>query len=165
MKRSNLALGLCVVGLAVWSIGCGAKDAGKAPMKSDSASAGDDHAHAEGPHEGAIAAWGDGQFNVEFIVDHDKKEATLYVLGGDLKTPAPIATDKVILVIKEPAMTVECKPAPLEGEADGKASRFVGSNDGLGTVREFEGTISGVVDGKPYSGDFHEHAHVGHDHK
>lgn len=157
---SGLMLSLCVIGCAPSE---DKKNAGKSGADLAGKAAGDDHHHDEGPHEGALADWG-GKYKVEFLVDHDKKETTLYVLGPDLKTPAPIAAEVITLVIKEPAMTIECKPAPQDGEAAGSSSRFVGSNDGLGTVREFAGTISGVVEGTPYSGDFHEHAHEGHSH-
>ena len=53
----------------------------------------------------------------------------------------------------------------VRGESNGVSSRFVGVHDSLGVVQEFAGTISGEVDGTPYSGEFAEEAHVGHDHK
>ena len=127
--------------------------------------AGHSHGHGAGPHEGTLADWGGGKYHVEFTVDHDKKEATVYILGGDEKTPAPIKTDKVLLSIKQPAFQVELAAKPLDGETDGKASRFVGTHDSLGVVQEFAGTISSEIEGTPYAGDFAEEAHVGRDHK
>jgi hypothetical protein len=120
------------------------------------------HAHGEGPHGGTVADWGGGKYHVEFTVDHDKQEATVYLLGNDEKTPSPIkATDgNLLLTIKEPAFQVELVAQPLEGEADGVASRFVGKNEKLGVVQEFAGTISGEVEGTPYAGDFAESAHT-----
>jgi hypothetical protein len=55
---------------------------------------------------------------------------------------------------------------PLEGEAEGTSSRFVGTHDTIGIVKEFAGTISGEIEGTPYTGDFKEepHAHAA-DHK
>ena len=120
-----------------------------------------DHEHGAGPHGGTLADWGGGKYHVEFTVDHDKKEATIYLLGADEKTPAPatVVDGKLLLTIREPAFQVELVARPLDGEADTTASRYVGTHDSLGIVREFAGTISGVVDGTPYAGDFEEHAH------
>ena len=116
-------------------------------------------AHGTGPHEGAVADWGGGKFHVEFTVDHDKQEATVYVLGDDEKTAAPIKADKILLSINDPKFQVDLVAVPLEGEADGKASRFVGKHESLGKVQEFAGSISGEVDGTPYVGDFKEEPH------
>lgn len=121
--------------------------------------------HGAGPHEGAVADWGGGKFHVEFTVDHEKKEATVYVLGSDEKTPAPVKSDKILLTIKDPKFQVELTAKPLDGEKDGLASRFVGNHDSLGKVQEFAGTMSGEVDGTPYAGDFAEEAHAAHDPK
>lgn len=120
--------------------------------------------HGAGPHEGTLADWGGGKYHVEFTVDHDKKESAVYVLGGDEKTPAPVKTSdgSLLLTITEPAFQVTLKAAPLDGEADGASSRYVGQHDSLGIVREFSGSISGEVDGTPYAGDFKEEPH---DHK
>ena len=120
-------------------------------------------AHGAGPHGGAIADWGGGKYHVEFTVDHNTQESTVYVLGSDEKTAAPIKADKVLLSIVDPKFDVELAPAPLEGETGGVASRFVGTHESLGKVQEFDGTISGEVDGTPYTGDFTEGAE-GHGH-
>ncbi len=113
-------------------------------------------AHGAGPHGGAVADWGGGKYHVEFTVNHDTQEATVYVLGDDEKTAAPIKADKLLLSIVDPKFEVELAPTPLDGEADGLASRFVGKHENLGKVQEFDGTISGEIDGTPYTGDFKE---------
>ena len=120
-----------------------------------------DHEHGEGPHGGTVADWGGGKYHVEFTVDHDAKQATVYLLGADEKTPSPVTImdGKLLLTIREPAFQVDLVARPLDGETDATASRYVGTHDSLGIVREFAGTISGVVDGTPYAGDFTEHAH------
>ena len=156
------------------ALGCGDQPTPK-PSNTPAASttpAKDDHghkhaAHGEGPHEGAVADWGGGKFHVEFTVDHDKQEATIYVLGSDEKTSTPIkaADGKLLLTIKEPSFQVELTAMPLDGEGDGTCSRFVGKHEKLGVVQEFAGTISGEVEGTPYAGDFQEEAHGEHDHK
>ena len=119
------------------------------------------HAHGAGPHDGTIADWGGGKYHVEFTVDHDKQEGTVYILGGDEKTPTPIKAEEIQLIIKDPAMEVALKAAPQEGDPEGTASRYVGNHEKLGVVQEYAGTITGVIDETPYSGDF---AEVAHDH-
>jgi hypothetical protein len=49
------------------------------------------HVHGTGPHGGTIADWGGGKMHIEFTVNHDKQEATVYILGKDEKTATPIA--------------------------------------------------------------------------
>jgi hypothetical protein len=119
------------------------------------------HAHGAGPHGGTLTDWGGGKYHVEFTVDHDATEAVVYVLGADQKTPVPVAVadGKLLLTIREPAFQVELVARPLAGETAAVASRYAGTHDGLGMVREFAGTISGAVDGTPFAGDFEEHTH------
>ena len=123
-----------------------------------------DHAHGAGPHGGTVTDWGGGAYHIEFTVDHEKQAATVYVLGSDEKTPSPIKTDKISLVINDPETEIELVASPLDGETADNASRFTGTHETLGIVREFSGTIQGLVDGTPYTGDFSEAAH-GDDHK
>lgn len=129
-----------------------------------SAGEGAGHSHGDAPHGGTIADWGGGAYHVEFTVDHDAKSTTVYILGDDAQTAAPVEAEKLLLTINEPAFQVELTPDPLPGEAEGTSSRFVGDHENLGIVREFEGTISGEVAGTPYAGDFKEIA-GGHGHE
>ncbi|MDZ4820942.1 MAG: hypothetical protein SGJ20_18400 [Planctomycetota bacterium] len=122
------------------------------------------HAHGAGPHGGTVTDWGGGAYHVEFTVDHDKKEATVYIVGSDEKSPSPIKADSVQLVIDDPQTEIKLVAKPLEGEAEGTSSRFVGTHDTIGIVKEFAGTVSGEVEGTPYTGDFKEEPHDA-DHK
>lgn len=122
------------------------------------------HAHRAGPHDGTIADWGGGKFHVEFTVDHEKQQATVYILGADEKTPTPIDASEIDISIVDPMMQFTLLAAPEESDPPGKASRFVGEHEKLAVVQEYAGTISGVVDGTPYSGDFAEEAHGDPDH-
>lgn len=160
MKITKLALQVFIACALAVVTGCGsppnkaaktdgtAKTSAKNPEK-------EEHSHGTGPHGGTITEWGAEAYHVEFTVNHDKKEATVYILGGDAKTPSPIKADKIHLVINDPATEFDLAASPLEGEKDG-ASRFVGTHDNLGKVQEFAGTISGEVEGTPYTGDFKE---------
>jgi hypothetical protein len=121
------------------------------------------HTHGAGPHGGTLADWGGGKYHVEFTVDHDKQEATIYVLGSDEKSAAPISADATLqLTIADPAIEAELKAVPEADDPEGQSSRFVGTHENLGIVQEYAGTISGEVDGTPYTGDFKEEPH-GHE--
>lgn len=124
------------------------------------------HDHAPGPHGGTIVDWGGGKYHVEFMVDHDKREAVAYVLGPDEKTPTPIKADDsgLLLTLTEPATQLTLTARPLPGETADACSCFAGTDDTLGIGREFAGTISGLVNGTPYAGDFAEEAHDHADH-
>jgi hypothetical protein len=104
--------------------------------------------------------WGGGKYHVEFTVDRIRKEATVYVFGTDERTPVPIDAEEISLSIKDPAITISLKASPLGSEILGGSSRFVGTDEGLGAEREFEGSIPGVVDGTPYTGDFKQEPKV-----
>lgn len=152
MKISNV---LCSAMLGLLIAGCGSPPA--TPTAEPAPGKGhDEHVHGPGPHGGTITDWGGGAYHVEFTVDHDKKEATVYILGGDEKTPAPIKAQTIHLTINDPMTELDLAAQPLEGEAEGTSSRFVGTHDTIGIVQEFAGTISGEIEGTPYTGDFKE---------
>lgn len=176
MKKFQLTNAFLAISFLAFAIGCGpgTQTADNDSSSNSSATAGEHvhadgtthkdhsqegHAHGAGPHDGTIADWGGGKFHVEFTVDHDKQEATAYVLGGDEKTPTPIDAKEITLTIKEPSLSIALKASPQDGDPEGKASRFIGDHEGLGEVREYEGSMSGVVAGTPYSGNFKEEAH------
>ncbi len=173
MSRTLLFSGLLLTAASIFGCGGGDKPGYKpapnTPTASNSAKPeGHGHSHeghGAGPHDGVVADWGGGKYHVEFTVDHAKQEATVYVLGGDEKTPAPIKAANILLSINDPKFQVELAPSPLEGESDGHSSRFVGKHENLGKVQQFAGSISGEVDGTPYVGDFKEEAHAEHEKK
>ncbi|QDV56835.1 hypothetical protein [Rosistilla oblonga] len=174
MKFTNWILSALLATGALGLTGCKPADTATGDATSAAESAADDHGHDHsgtdhseaghghgvGPHDGTIADWGGGKFHVEFTVDHNKTEATVYVLGGDEKTAAPIAAESIELTIIDPEMQVTLKPSPQESDPDGTASRFVGTHEKLGVVQEYAGTMTGVIDGTPYTGEFKEEAHT-----
>jgi len=167
MKRFRIALAwVAIIGF----VGCSKPSE---PTATISTKAADDHGHDHGseghehgvgPHQGTVADWGGGKYHVEFIVDHDKQQATVYVFGSDEKTPAPIDAASIELSIGSPEMQVVLKASPQESDPSGKASRFIGTHEKLGVVQEYAGTITGVIEGTPFSGDFKEEAHGEHAH-
>lgn len=164
MKKFRISFGsMAAITALTFVAGCGDAEKPAAntapPVTQQSAATSDapEHAaHGAGPHGGAIADWGGGKYHVEFTVNHETQEATVYVLSDDEKTAAPIKADKVMLSVIDPKLEIALAAVPMDGEADGAASRFVGKHEGLGTVQEFAGTISGEVEGTPYTGDFKE---------
>jgi hypothetical protein len=84
------------------------------------------------------------------------------ILGDDEARPMPVAAAELTLTTKETA-TAEGKTVPPltikllpQDAADGKASKFVGTDPGIGNVADFEGTVLGEIDGKPSQGEFKE---------
>jgi hypothetical protein len=165
MKCMKL-IGVALVIAALTASGCTEKKSDSKPAASKNG-AGDatgghpEHApHGQGPNGGVVFDL--GKNHAEFTVDHDKKECTILVLGSDAKTPVPVAATDLTLTIKEtetdegtavPAMTITMKPVD---EANGKAAKFVGTDEGLGNVADFEGAVVGEIDGKPSQGEFKE---------
>jgi hypothetical protein len=131
------------------------KGDGEKKAKEKEKDGGHEH-HDPGPHGGAVEDFGtDGKHHVEVVFDRDKKEVTIYVLGEDEKKAKPIKSDKLTLTLKEPAVRVECKPMPQDGEKDGLCSRFAGPDDKLGGKGTFVlKTVNGEIGGKPYVAEY-----------
>lgn len=118
------------------------------------------HAHGAGPNGGVVFDL--GKHHAEFTVDHAKHECMILFIGNDEKTPVAVTAQELTLTTKEtkteegkvvPSMTVKLVP---QDENDGKATKFVGTDPGIGNVAVFEGTVLGEVDGKPSQGEFKE---------
>jgi hypothetical protein len=165
MKIHHTHFAGCAVVLAGCILG-GCKGSEEAKPKPVADSHDHPHEHGAGPHGGTVADWGGGKYHIEFTVDHDKKEAAVYVLGSDEKTlvPVKVAKGELLLTINQPAFQVVLKSAPEPGDPKGASAKYVGTDDRLGVVQEFAGTISGEVDGTPYAGDFQEEPHGADDH-
>lgn len=171
MKYATMfGLGLMVVTLAL--TGCGDKktEPTKAEDKKGGGKAEEHPPHGEGPNGGVIFDL--GKYHAEFTVDHPKKEVTLLFLKSvegkkekDWPTEA-VAAMEFTLAIKEtkvkegtdkgkvvPPMTITLKPVDAK---DGKASKFVGTDPGVGNVADFEGVINGAIDGVGSKGEFKE---------
>lgn len=165
-----LGLGLLIAALV--GAGCSGKD--KDGKKDDKPATkdkdGDDHVHGNGPNGGITFAV--SKYHAELTVDHPKKEITVLFLtevkGKKEKDwPAgPVAAKEFTLTTKEtkvkegadkgkvvPPMTIKLLP---RDEKDGKASKFVGTDPGLGNVADFAGVVLGEIDGKGAKGEFKE---------
>ena len=121
------------------------------------ARADDDH---EGPHKGIVVEWGDEEYHPEIVVDKKAGTVTVYVYGNhdDLhkKKLKAIDSKSLTLVLKTSpaATTVKLEPAPEKDDPKGSSTKFTAKNDVFTKDMKWEGTISGKVGTKPYSGDF-----------
>jgi hypothetical protein len=104
------------------------------------------------------AEWGDEEYHLEVVPDAKAGTVTVYVYGNhadlDKGKTKPIDTKAVVVTFKNPALTVKAEATPEKDDPAGKASKFVGKSDKLGSLGKLEGTVSGKVGTKPYSGDF-----------
>jgi hypothetical protein len=119
-----------------------------------------EHVHGKGPNGGVVFDL--GKHHAEFWVDHDKNEAMVLFLGDDEKTPLAVAATELTVSTKETKtkdgkvvapMTIKMLP---KDAANGKASKFVGTDPGIGNVADFEGTVLGQIEGRPSEGKFKE---------
>ena len=155
MKR--ISPGLLVA--AVMVVGC-SKPSDIKPAAKNPTDKVAEHAHGTGPNGGVVLDL--GSHHAEFTVDHGKQQCAILILGDDEQTPTAVSADELVLTINETktddgkiveAMTIRMLP---EDAVDGRASKFVGTDPGIGNVADFEGTVSGEIDGKPAQGEFKE---------
>lgn len=181
MHTKAIGTGLLLAALA--ATGCSKDDSSKtdstpqAQQKTDATGQAEHGPHGVGPNGGVVFDL--GRHHAEFTVDHPKKECMILILGDDEQTATPIAATELTLMTKAtrtadgtavPPMTIKMLPQDAK---DGKATVFVGSDPGIGHVADFEGTVLGMIDGKPSQGEFseadgaaghsHDHTH-GHAH-
>ncbi|MBA4186469.1 MAG: hypothetical protein C0467_00480 [Planctomycetaceae bacterium] len=157
MTAKLLTASILLIGL-MWTTGCDKKAAPTSAKPDEKKHKDDDHdhAHGAGPHKGTIFDFGGGKWHGEFTADHDKKEVTVWILGLDEKTAAPIKAEKLRLVVSNIDPKIEIDLIPADKAADGSAHSFTGKHDGFAKPQEYKGTVSFQVAGKQYSGDFEE---------
>ena len=149
---------------ALMSTGCtkpsAEKPAAKAPDSGGKEGTAEHAPHGTGPNGGVV--FDVGKHHGEFTVDHPKQQCMVLILGEDEKTPLAVAATELTLAVNETktkegkvveAMTITMSPVDA---VDGKASKFVGTDPGIGNVADFDGTVSGEIDGKPAQGEFKE---------
>lgn len=120
-----------------------------------------DHApHGSGPNGGVVFDL--GAYHAEFTVDHPAEKVMILMLGDDGQTPVQVAAQELTLTTQQtqteegttvPPMTITLQPVDA---VDGKASKFQGTDPGIGNVADFQGTVLGEIDGKPAQGEFEE---------
>ena len=94
-----------------------------------------------GPNGGHIVELGEEEFHAEVAVDKDRK-LIVWLLDESMKAAKPVENGTVQILTKVDAKDVmlDLVAAPLEGETDGKCSRFELAADKLpGAVMDIEG--------------------------
>lgn len=158
MRSLSLFAGFLALSALTLSSGCSQRPISPS-KKTDAKKPAHDHPD-EGPHNGALAEWGE-KYHAEFTVNHDTKTATVFILDESAKKNVPIPADTITLTITnvKPPVQIPLKADPEKDDPKGQSSRFVGTHEKLATVMEFKGEISGKVGETPYVGTFEEKAH------
>jgi hypothetical protein len=169
LRNSLCGLGLAFVAMAF--VGC-ADEKGEDftsygdAAESDGSHGGHSHAHEEGPHGGKILELTDNHsVHGELCLNEDGKGLTFYVLGGDLKTPKPAESFKFEIDEEAGEKVLPSTPAPLDGEEDGKSSRFTIDTTSLGEVDldHMAAHVHVTIDGTEFEGGLaHDHDHGDH---
>jgi hypothetical protein len=131
--------------------------------------------HKPGPHGGQLLDLGEHEFMAEVVFKEDNpKSITIYLIEHDDNSKIAVSNDQKLTINglkvdgQETSLTLAAKPQ--EGDAEGNASRFEVSGDGIPKgiedMHELEdGTFSVMINGKSYSGTI-EHDHDDdHDHE
>jgi hypothetical protein len=144
---------------AVTAVGC-SNDTKPAAPGAKTGKESIEHTHGTGPNNGVVFDL--GSHHAEFTVEHGKQECTILILGADEKTPKPVEVAEFVLNTKETKTADGKVVAPMtvtlhaKDAVGGKASKFVGTDPGIGNVADFQGTVSGEIEGKPAMGEFKE---------
>jgi hypothetical protein len=124
-----------------------------------------EHAHGEhGPHDGHLIELGSGKYHAEVVHDDASMLVTIYLLGEDAKTAAPIAEESLIVsaVVEGKPQQFQLAAKPLEGEPEGQSSRFELTDAGLVTAidnPDSKARFSVTIDGSPYVAEIEAHHH------
>jgi hypothetical protein len=174
-----------VLGIAV-IVGCTDQrspdgPAAKRDAAKDSAkSAADSHAHdhdcdhvEKGPHGGQVFELG-GDYHAELVHDEASHRVQIFLLDAAVRDGVAIGEKQIVInaVVAGKPATFELAAAPLDGEGDGRSSRFESNDQALfHAVVEDHDSKSRLrvnIDGKQYVAEIaacEEHDHAGeHDH-
>lgn len=174
-----------VAAFAVILTGCTNNDSGFTEVSHDESEVGhgdhSGHDHgAHGPNGGDIVEVGNAEFHAEVVVDEGEHRIDVFILGSDVKTAKPIAASEIAISFKHGEEVEEFKLAasPLDGEAEGQASKFSITDEELFeelhehsegatlTFADGDQTLTGTVKHSHDHGHEHGHAHGdehGHD--
>lgn len=98
------------------------------PIPGNAAAEDEEHGHKPGAHGGIIVSLGRDSYHVEAIVTKEG-QLRLHTLGNDESRVIDVQIQDLLAYVKVPdgadSTTVEVKPLPQPGDAEGKASLFV----------------------------------------
>lgn len=172
--NQTIQVALCGFGLALFT-GCSAQSDTRTFDDKDSAASveaehahGHDHAH--GPNGGHLLEVGEEQYHVEVVFDEAGRTLTAYILGPDAKTAFPIAGKEIDfdLEIGDKEHEIPLAAKPLDGEEEGKSSRFVAEGKAIPESIKKESDLNGHfhldIGENHFHVDLSHGEHEGHDH-
>lgn len=177
MKSTLLSLAALACLIAVSMSGCSpegasqpAPDIGKTELPPDTVGDSHDHAHpSAGPHHGSLIELGGEEYHAELVHDEDSQTVTVYILDGAAKRNVAIDAAEITINVKHDGGGEQFKLAasPDAGDAQGRSSRFVSSDEELAEDLHdghAEATLVLTIEGKSFRGEIdHDHDHD-HDH-
>ncbi|MEM9381121.1 MAG: hypothetical protein AAGB93_14310 [Planctomycetota bacterium] len=103
------------------------------------------HVHVA-PNGGTLVELGDHVANVEFLLDSETGEMTMFALGAHAETSLRSPSESVTITIDNHGestfdVVLAAQAAELSGETVGDSSKFVGKSDDLVGVDHFHGLI------------------------
>ncbi|QDT28084.1 hypothetical protein [Gimesia panareensis] len=163
----------CGVALALFA-GCTSQDDTRTFDEKDSQASAEaehahehDHEHDHGPNGGHLLEVGEEQYHVEVVFDNDKRTLTAFILGPDAKSAHPIAGETIDfdLEVGDKEHEIPLAAKPLDGEKDGKSSRFVAEGKAIPESIKAESDLNGHFHLDIGEDHFHvDLHHEGHDH-
>ena len=158
-----------VLGCLVWVGGCDSGKGEYGPVEKGVKVADDPHEHHDehGPHGGHLIEFGKHESHAELVFDGKSNKLTVYVFGHDLDEANPIAQKELTLhlMIDGKETPFQLKAAPLEGEPQGKSSRFELSGheqiaEHIHDAEDLKGHLKIKIGDKTYEGEItHDHDH------
>lgn len=121
-----------------------------------------DHHHGTGPHGGHMTDLGkDHTMMVELTYTPDPRAITAYVVDhNDSKKAVALEAKSMTLELEGEASPLTLSAEPQEGDAEGKASKFVVMGDAIPasikTQEDIHGHLKVDVGGKTLEAEFHE---------
>ena len=173
-KLRFIPVWLCL-GVAVSLSGCGETSDATSYADADINEPGHSHDHGhhhEGPHGGEVLEVdGNHKYHAEVVFDAETRDVSVYILGGDLKTPVPVAAGDIEFEIEEgeDESHLDMTAAPLEGEADGLSSvyKVPGASipESAKSLEDFHWHMHLTIDENEYNVEMagHDHGEHGHD--
>jgi hypothetical protein len=122
--------------------------AGSARTEAATAHADSAHAHIA-PHGGQVQSVGDNHF--ELVYENKPGRLVLYVLAENETVAAPISAREIPLQVRDERtgdfQSFQLVTEPMEGEDDGKSSRFAAASDTLTRLENFTAVARVLVGG------------------
>lgn len=118
----------------------------------------DPHHHHEAPHGGHLIELGDHKYNAEVLLEGEPKQLVVYVLDAHAENAVAIESASITFTPEEgEPITLEAQPQ--EGDADGKASKFVAADTTLTDLEGVHGSVQVTIEETEYTGKLsHDHA-------